>query len=91
MQVRFEIPKTELKQFINESITEAVRSALSKQQTENSSTTVMTPKEVCAFFNISLSTLHEWRKQGKLQAYYKGRRVYFKRTEVEASLVQAKQ
>ncbi|WP_428979752.1 helix-turn-helix domain-containing protein [Flagellimonas halotolerans] len=51
----------------------------------------MTPKEVCAFFNISLSTLHEWRKQGKIQAYYKGRRVYFKRAEVEASLVQAKQ
>jgi len=90
MEVKFEFPKNELKKFINESITEAVRNALSKQQAEKPSTSVMTPKEVCNFFKISLSTLYEWRKQGKLQAYYKGSRVYFKRAEVEASLIQAK-
>jgi len=41
-------------------------------------------------FAISLVTVNEWRKKGILKAYKIGNRVYFKRNEVEAALVEIK-
>lgn len=52
--------------------------------------TVDPPKEeklikvdaVCKILGISKVTTINWRKQGKIQAYKLGRRVYFKESEV---------
>ncbi len=44
-------------------------------------------KQVAEMLNINLSTLHNYVKQGKLVAYGLGRRVYFKRHEVENAIV----
>ena len=49
---------------------------------------LMTRKEVAEFFRIDLSTLHNWTKKGKLKSYGIVGRVYYKRNEVEKTLMQ---
>ncbi len=44
-------------------------------------------REVAKFFGVSLVTVNDWTRKGILVAYKIGNRVYFKRSEVEASLV----
>lgn len=83
------LSETQLKTVINECIEKALK-PLKTKTTEHKANPLMTIKEVCQFFNVSASTIHCWRKEGRLKAYYKGRRVYFKRAEVETSLVQSK-
>ena len=39
---------------------------------------------------IDLSSLHNWKKRGILQAYQIGGRVYYKRDEVELAIVKLK-
>ena len=51
-----------------------------------SETEFLTRKEVAALLRISIPTLHELIKTGKLKGYRIGGRVLFKKTEVEASL-----
>ena len=43
---------------------------------------LLTRKEVAEMLRISLPTLHQWTKVGKLKGYKKSGRVYFKRNEV---------
>ena len=50
----------------------------------------LTRRQVAEMFAISLVTVNEWRKKGILKAYKIGNRVYFKRNEVEAALVEIK-
>jgi excisionase family DNA binding protein len=46
-----------------------------------------TRKELTALFNCSLGTIHNWTRDGKLQAYGIGGRVYYKVDEVHNSLI----
>ncbi|MFY7665315.1 helix-turn-helix domain-containing protein [Flavobacterium sp.] len=46
----------------------------------------LTRAEVAKMFNVDLSTVHNWCKSGKLKPLGLGARVYFLRSEVEASL-----
>lgn len=50
----------------------------------------LTRNEVAEMLKVDLSTVHNWTKSGKLKAYSIGTRVYFKRDEVEQSLIQLK-
>jgi len=50
----------------------------------------MSRKEVCKMLGINLSTLWVWTNKGKLKSYGIGNRVYFKRTEVEAAVIELK-
>lgn len=47
----------------------------------------MTRSEVANYLKINLSTVHSWSKSGKLKSYGIGNRVYYKRKEVENSIV----
>jgi len=47
-------------------------------------------KEVCSLIGINLSTLWSYTKQKKLISYGIGNRVYYKRTEVEAAIIELK-
>jgi len=49
-------------------------------------TEFLTRNEVKDFLKCDLSTVHNYTKRGKLKAYGIGNRVYYKRSEVEASL-----
>ena len=46
----------------------------------------LTRSEVAKMFSVDLSTIHNWCKSGKLNPLGMGARVYFLRSEVEASL-----
>ena len=46
----------------------------------------LTRKEVAKLFSVDLSTLHNWNKSGKLNPLGLGNRVYYLRSEIEASL-----
>jgi len=43
----------------------------------------LTRDEVCELLKIDLSSLHRWRKEGKIPSYGMGKRVYFKRSEID--------
>ena len=50
----------------------------------------LTRSEVCKLLKIDLSSLHRWRKEGKIPSYGLGNRVYFKRSEVDQIINQNK-
>ncbi len=50
----------------------------------------MSRKEVCKMLGINLSTLWVWTNKSKLKSYGIGNRVYYKRTEVEAAVIELK-
>lgn len=48
----------------------------------------LTRNEVAEMLKIDLSSVHNWTKKGKLKAYGIGGRVYYKRNEVENSIIE---
>lgn len=50
----------------------------------------LTRQEVAQMFGVDLSTVANWQKNGKLKPYGLGGRVYFLRSEIEASLIPLK-
>jgi excisionase family DNA binding protein len=50
-------------------------------------TEYLTRQELKDLLKVDLSTIHNWTKKGKINAYGIGNRVYFKRSEVDAMLV----
>lgn len=54
------------------------------------SPTILTRGQVCDMLSISLATLWKYTKDGKLQSYGIGRRVFYKRKEVIEALIPLK-
>lgn len=50
-------------------------------------TEYLTRQEVAELFKINLTTVWNWTKRGKLQSYGIGGRVFYKRSEIENSIV----
>ena len=48
----------------------------------------LTRTEVAELLKINISTLHNWCNSGILTKYAIGNRIYFKRSDVEKSLIQ---
>ena len=75
---------------LQEEITNGVKSQLDeflKTFTPTQPHDYLTRKEVAKMFNVDISTIHNWCKKGKLNPLGMGNRVYFLRSEIEASLV----
>lgn len=47
----------------------------------------LTRQDVAKLFGVDLSTVANWQKNGKLKPYGLGGRVYFLRSDIEASLI----
>ncbi|TDW51581.1 helix-turn-helix protein [Flavobacterium sp. 270] len=47
----------------------------------------LTRQQVAGMFNVDLSTVHNWCKSNKLKPLGLGSRVYFLRSDIEASLI----
>lgn len=47
----------------------------------------LTRQQVAKMFDVDLSTIHNWCKSGKLKPLGLGSRVYFLRSDIEASLI----
>ena len=60
---------------------------LSQQKEQNE---YLTRMDVAELFQIDVSSVHNWTKKGILQSYQIGGRVYYKRTEVENSIIKLK-
>ena len=60
---------------------------LSQQKEQNE---YLTRLDVAELFQIDVSSVHNWTKKGILQSYQIGGRVYYKRTEVENSIIKLK-
>lgn len=70
-------------------ITEGVKIQLEnflKHFTPKQPNEYLTRQEVAQMFNVDLSTIHNWCKSKKLNPLGIGSRVYFLRSEIEASL-----
>lgn len=48
----------------------------------------LTRAEVAELFKVDITTIHNWTKKGILKPYGMGRRVYYKRSEVESALTE---
>ena len=48
----------------------------------------LTRNDVSQMLKVDLSTVHNWTKEGKLKRYGIGKRIYFKRSEIENALVE---
>ena len=44
-------------------------------------------KEVATMFGVDISSVHNWTRAGKIRAYGISGRVYYLRSEIEASLI----
>ncbi len=52
--------------------------------------TYLTRNQLRNMLHVDLSTIHNWRKRGELIAYQIGGRIFFRRSEIEASIVELK-
>ncbi|MBK3519729.1 helix-turn-helix domain-containing protein [Carboxylicivirga marina] len=87
-QLQFiQITPEQLEQSILAGIEEKLN-ALTENFQPKQPTEWLTRNEVKELLKIDLSTLHNWTKKGKLKAYGIGNRVYYKRYEIEASLIE---
>ena len=48
----------------------------------------LTRNEVSQMLKVDLSTVHNWTKEGKLRRFGIGKRIYYKRSDVENALVE---
>lgn len=70
-------------------ITKGVKSQLDeflKNFKPKQPTDLLTRKSVAIFFQVDISTIHNWCKSGKLKPMGIGSRVYFLRSDIEKSL-----
>ena len=59
---------------------------LKKEFQPKQPTEFLTRNQVKELLDVDLSTVHNWTKRGKLQAYGIAGRIYYKRAEVEQAL-----
>ena len=61
--------------------------SLKKGKEEESVDLVFTREQTAKRFNVDLSTLHRWTKEGKIVAHAIGARVYYKESSIQEALV----
>lgn len=72
----------ELKQFISDSIKESLSEISGSHSNESSQSPLMTRQEVASILDVSLVTLNQWVKDGRIPKPRKiGKRVLFLRKE----------
>ena len=82
----FQITPEEFKNLLIKAVKEQVQE-LKTEFEPKKPTEYLTRSEVALMLKIDLSTVHNWSKSGKLIPYGIGNRVYFKRDEVEKSII----
>ena len=72
----------ELKQIVQAACQEVVQLTAAQRNPQD----LITRQELAEWLKIDLSTIHNWKKTGKIKAYQLGNRVYFRRSEVETAI-----
>lgn len=73
----------ELAKLLSESVKAELQEQLKNINLQKESEWI-TPEETAELLNVVLSTLHRYRKKGKIIAYNFENKVYYKRSEIEA-------
>ena len=76
--------ESDLRTIISEEINRAL--GLSAGETKKTDEAFLCANEVRQIFNISKLTLHNWKKSGKVPFYQTGRKLFYKKSEIEAAL-----
>lgn len=76
----------ELKNEISLAVQKEIQSLIIPANSTNSPDDLLTRKDVAKMFGVSLPTLNEWTKTGKVQGYRISSRVRYKRSEIENAL-----
>ena len=84
------IPLEQFKTEISLSIKQEIANYFQSQQTPKQETELLTRKEAAKLLGVSLPTLSDWTKTGKVLGYRIATRVRYKRAELETSLSQIK-
>lgn len=79
-----EITLEELTEKIAEKLLPKLTSYIENSKAEEES--FLTRKETAEYLKVSLTTLWNWSKSGKLKSYGLGSRVYYKQTEIDEKL-----
>ena len=82
-KIVFEITDQELEALVKSS----VESVLEKRLLSATSSPLLSRNQVMSLLQIRASTLDRYTKEGKLQSYGLGGRVYFKLDEIENALI----
>jgi len=69
----------ELKRIIEECVTTALAKIPTPKKEDD---TLLTRKDVAKLFSISLVTVNEWKRVGRIPYYRMNRRIYFKKEEL---------
>lgn len=83
------VPEGQMKSFQDSlnSIAEELKEIKSKWQPKEPED-FLTRKQACELLKINLSTLWAWTKKKKLKSYGLSGKVYYKRCEIEAAMVE---
>lgn len=84
------IPIEQLKSEITQSIGQELKRQLKLLTPTTEITEFISKKEAAKLLGVSLPTILQWVKQGKIKGYRIASRVRFKRSEIEASLISIK-
>lgn len=63
---------------------DAVAAALSKAEPVKAQEEYLTRAEVAQLFQVTLTAINKWSRQGKLNRHYLGSKVFFLRSEIDA-------
>jgi hypothetical protein len=80
------IAPADLEELIRKVVSEQLQE-FRKNNTTESPDELLTREDACLLLKISLTSLWNWTKKGKLKAYGIGNRVYYKRGELIESLI----
>ena len=84
------LPMEELKTEISEAVLKHLSPLINSLTPLQPETELLTRKEVAKLYGVSLPTILEWTKTGKIIGYRISSRIRYKRSEIEKSLSQIK-
>jgi excisionase family DNA binding protein len=90
MQLFSETFISELKTEISQDVFNKISCLIQKAQTPSPPTEFITRKQAANLLRVSLPTILDWTKTGKIKGYRIGSRIRYKRNEIENSLLQIK-
>jgi excisionase family DNA binding protein len=88
----FQLSLADAEQFITDCVTKALSQTGATTVAPGPSTNerLLQMAQVCQMLSITRPTCYKWMEAGRLPSYRQGRRVYFKKAEVLASLERPK-
>ena len=90
--ILFSLEPGELKKIVFDTLNEVLEKnvLVKKESDEPEPEKLLSIRETKDLLKISLPTLHQWKKTGKIPFYRISNRVYFKRSEILESLKKAR-